>query len=93
MQGSVLTVYGLDNVIICHFVLDIILLLACSVWRCALPSITKLIHQNSNDPSKKTSFSALAVPMHCAVPILVIDGVRELLRDPENNLEQMDRIC
>lgn len=73
MQGSALTMYDLDDVIICRFVLEIVRLLACLVWRRALPSITKLT-QNSRDPSKKTFFAALAVQMHCAVLILIIGG-------------------
>jgi hypothetical protein len=57
MQGSVLTMYDLDNVIICRFVLEISLLLACLVWRCALPSITKLIHKIPGTPAKNIFLS------------------------------------
>lgn len=53
MQGSALTMYDLDDVIICRFVLEIIRLLVCLVWRRALPSITKLIHKIPGTPAKK----------------------------------------
>jgi hypothetical protein len=69
--------------------LDIIFLPACLVWRCALPSITKLIHKilgtlAKGKKKKKKNF----LVYQCTVLSLsyLMTEVRELLRDPENKL-------
>jgi hypothetical protein len=64
------------------FMLDIIFLPACLVWRCALPSITKLIHKilGTLAKGKKKKQKLFSVPMHCVVPILFNDGGERIVK-------------
>jgi hypothetical protein len=80
MQSSALTRFNLDNVIICHFLLEVIFL---SVALC--PTVDSEIHRwTSKDPSKKQFLFSLGCTNApcCFYPI----GARESLRDPDNKL-------